>query len=145
MANSRLIRTIITVPENAPITTAVPPVSKSLIASSEYALSADEALGGSLPATTGAFKIVKAGLKFSAEIETLEIGQTLSEVVMTTNKLAKELKAKGENSWTANHMLELQERFTGWQNKRLRHYKVQELKIPDAVDHGDLQQEPGPA
>ena len=89
--------------------------------------------------------MVKAGLKFSAEIETADSKKTLLEVFEKTSKLAEQLEAKGEVSWTTGNMLELQECFSNWKKKRLRHYKVLEHEIPDAIHHEDSQHEPGPA
>lgn len=160
MESSRRIRITFRVPENAPIAMETPPVSPSIIAptimedppldklsitSTDNTARAVETPEGSLPATSSAFKVVKAGLKFSAEIETADSRRTLSEVLEKTEKLAEQLKSKGENYWTTDHMLELQECFSNWQNKRLRQYMMLEQEVPDAIHHEDSQHEPGPA
>ena len=144
MESTRHIRITFTVPEGGPIILRDPPLNRSSVTSPDNALEpVEERHEGSLPETTSPLKVITTALQFSAEIETFHLGQTLSEVVKKTYKLAEQLKAEAENAWTAGHMLKLQDCFGHWQNKRLCRYKTLEHEIYKAIQDEDPQHDPG--
>ena len=136
------IRMTLKIPDEAPATMKNPPVNEASPVLPDNAVATVKTPESSPPATTSDRKGVTAGTKFSAETETLDAPQTVSEVIAKIGKISEQGAAKGERRW---QMSELQECLSSWQDKVLSQYVEYKREIPTVVHHGDFQQESGPA